>query len=304
MDTTVVIPTRNAESYLPLLLAALKRQTLAHKLIIIDSDSSDNTRSILQSENIPFVSINSSEFNHGTTRNLGLNIVDTDTVVFMTQDALPVNSYSLEKLVLALYKRNDVAMAYGRQIPYQYTNIWGKIARLFNYPNQTIIKDKSLIPVLGIKTCSSSNSFAAYFRTDLEHIGGFPNNLILGEDVSVAANFILSGKAVVYTSEACVFHSHDYSLFEEFKRYFDIGVFHYSQRRLLKEFSKAESQGFRYVIDEWKHLYKTNNILLLPSQLLRTILKYIGYKLGRSHSRIPVSVKKVISMHSSYWTKI
>jgi rhamnosyltransferase len=40
------------------------------------------------------------------------------------------------------------------------------------------------------------------------------------------AKAILAGYKVAYVSEAVVSHSHNYTPIDEFKRYFDIGVFH------------------------------------------------------------------------------
>ncbi|GAB3793520.1 glycosyltransferase [Spirosoma humi] len=298
---SVIIPTYNAASYLPSLLKSLREQTIDYELIIIDSGSTDDTIEILKGENVSIISINKSDFNHGKTRNLALNTAKSDIVVFMTQDALPASTDSIDKLVATLRSRKDIALAYGRQLPYPQTGVFGRLARLTNYPSESIIKTKDLIPILGIKTCSCSNSFAAYFKTDLLSVGGFPSNTILGEDVSVAARLILDNKAVAYSAEAAVFHSHDYTLIEEFKRYFDIGVFHEEQHAILSQFSKAESEGIKYVFQEWKYLSKNGYINLIPAQLLRTIFKYVGYRIGRGQRYMPVSLKRLFSMHSLFW---
>ena len=298
---SIVIPTYNAASFLPLLLERLRQQTLPHEVIIIDSESTDNTKDLIRNEGLQLVPIRKDSFNHGTSRNLGLRLAKYDIVVFMTQDALPASSETLEKLVTMLRSQKDIAMAYGRQLPYPETGVFGSFARLANYPNRSIIKTKALIPEMGIKTCSCSNSFAAYRKDDLESVGGFPSDTILGEDVSVAARFILQGKAVAYCAEAEVFHSHDYTLIEEFKRYFDIGVFHEEQRAVLSEFSKAESEGLKYVIQEWQYLAQNGHMLLIPAQLIRMVAKYIGYKMGRMESLFPRAFKRRISMHPTFW---
>ena len=298
---SVIIPTYNAAVFLPPLIRMLQEQTQEHELIIIDSDSTDGTREIIKNSGIQLLEIRKSDFNHGSTRNLGLKIAQHEIVIFMTQDALPASNDTLKEIVSMLTSRNDIAMAYGRQLPYTETKTFGRLARLTNYPAQSIIKNKAMIPTMGIKTCSCSNSFAAYKKTELVSIDGFPTNTILGEDVSVAARLILKGKAVAYSAEAKVYHSHDYTVWEEFKRYFDIGVFHHEQRSVLKEFSQAESEGFKYVVDEWKYLIKHGRIDLLPAQLIRTAAKYTGYRLGRWEENLPISIKRRISMHVNFW---
>lgn len=299
---SVVIPTHNAAGYLPTLLRALREQTTQHELIIIDSESTDGTPDLIKCTDAIFVPIDKNAFNHGDTRNLGVRIATSDIVIFLTQDALPAAPDALEQLAKVLNADKTVAMSYGRQLPYPETGIFGRFARLMNYPDQSIVKTKRLIPKMGIKTCSCSNSFAAYRKSDLESVGGFPSDTILGEDVSVAARFILQGKGVAYCAEAKVYHSHDYSVTEEFKRYFDIGVFHEEQKAVLGEFSKAESEGFKYVINEWQYLRENGHLELIPSQIIRTIAKYVGYKMGRFENHFPNSLKRRLSMHPAFWS--
>jgi rhamnosyltransferase len=299
---SVVIPTYNAAPFLPLLLQKLSEQTILHELIIIDSESTDGTQKLARKDGVVFITIPKASFNHGTSRNLGVQLAKNEIVVFLTQDALPATCDALENLVTILTSHKDIAMAYGRQLPYSKTGIFGRFARLINYPETSLIKTKELIPEMGIKTCSCSNSFAAYRKSELALVGGFPSDTILGEDVSVAARFILQGKGVAYCAEAQVYHSHDYTLSEEFKRYFDIGVFHEEQQEVLAEFSKAESEGFKYVIQEWKYLRQNGQTALIPSQLVRTAAKYIGYKMGRFENRIPKAIKRQLSMHPGFWS--
>lgn len=298
---SIIIPLHNAATHLPALLSSLKEQTQPHELILIDSESNDDTPHILAEANRAVTRIKKTDFNHGSTRNLGMELASTNTLVYMTQDALPASSLSIEYLVKALHSSDTIAMAYGRQLPYAETGVFGRFARLINYPETSLVKTKALISKMGIKTCSCSNSFAAYHRNDLKSVGGFPSDTILGEDVSVAARFILNDKAVAYCAEAEVYHSHDYSLLEEFRRYFDIGVFHKEQQPILKEFRQAESEGFKYIIDELTYLRHSKNTELIPAQFIRTIAKYIGYRLGRNEQRLPNSIKAHLSMHKSFW---
>ncbi|MFE0678513.1 hypothetical protein ACFW26_34910, partial [Streptomyces sp. NPDC058867] len=44
-----------------------------------------------------------------------------------------------------------------------------------------------------------------------------------------------------------VHHSHSYSIGEEFRRYFDVGVMHARAPWLLDRFGKAEGEGKRFV---------------------------------------------------------
>jgi rhamnosyltransferase len=158
-------------------------------------------------------------------------------------------------------------------------------------------------PKFGIKTAFISNSFAAYRRTALLSVGGFPSNTILSEDTYVAAKMLLAGWKIAYCADAMVYHSHNYGFIEEFKRYFDIGVFHAREPWIRQAFGQAEGEGMRYVRSELKYLW-SKDYKLIPSAILRTILKLLGYKLGFMEQKIPMWLKVHLSMNKQYWNKV
>lgn len=300
---SVVIPLYNAIGYLAPLLEQLSVQNRPHELVLIDSSSTDGTPEWLRAHQIPFHSISQSAFNHGSTRNLGVSLATGDYVVMLTQDALPVGPDSIGRLVSVLEADPDVALTYGRQLPYADATPLSVFARLTNYPAGNQRKTRADKDLLGIRTCHCSNSFAAYRKSTLLAVGGFPTDVVLGEDVVVAAQFILNDLSIVYCGDAEVVHSHNYTTSEEFRRYFDIGAFHQQRFGLLYPFLRAESEGFRYVRSEWRFLREQHRLDLIPNQLIRTIAKYIGYRMGRLQDKLPNSLKPRISMHRSFWLK-
>ncbi len=300
-SVAVIVPTYNAEQYIEPLLDALQYQTLPHHLIIVDSESTDKTIEILLRRGINFITVTNGEFNHGSTRNLAIDTIDAQWVIFLTQDALPATNTSLADLFLTNTNREDIALIYGRQIPTVTTELFGRLARIIHYPAQSLIKDKSLIPRLGIRTCSCSNSFAAYRVKDFKAVGGFPSNIILGEDVVLAAKLILADKAIIYCAEAMVYHAHNYSVGEEFRRYFDIGVFHEQAQTILEPFTNVESEGVGYALKEMNLLLKSKKIYLIPEQLIRFFVKYVGYKIGKWYRFLPKWLKQQLSMHPKFW---
>ncbi len=131
-------------------------------------------------------------------------------------------------------------------------------------------------------------------------VGGFPKKLILGEDMVVAARMLQAGWLVAYQADAQVYHSHAYTIRQEFKRYFDIGVLHQDQHWILEEFGKPEGEGARFVRSEFAYLARRAP-WLLPSAVVRTAAKLIGYKIGQHSQRLPLSIKQKLSMHRGYW---
>jgi rhamnosyltransferase len=172
-----------------------------------------------------------------------------DIVIFLTQDSILADSYAIEKMVKE-FNADSVGVVCGRQLPHKEAGLFAAHARYYNYPakSRTITKDD--IPELGIKAAFVSNSFAAYRKSALQQVGGFPDNVILGEDMAVAAKMVLADWSVRYSAEARSYHSHDYSIIQEFKRYFDTGVFHRVESWLLEDFGVPESEGFKFLKSE------------------------------------------------------
>ena len=125
-------------------------------------------------------------------------------------------------------------------------------------------------------------------------------NLILGEDTIAAGQMLLAGWRIAYCAEAQVRHSHHYGLRNEMARYFDIGVLHQREAWMLEQFGRAEGEGLRFIRSEWAHLAR-HAPWLIPEATLRTLLKYLGYRLGHSEKRLSLAWKRRLSMQPSFW---
>ena len=299
---SVIIPTYNAEHYLPLLLKYIKTQTIDFELIVIDSSSTDNTVSIAREYTQNIIVIPQNEFDHGSTRTKAAKIAKGDILIFLTQDALPFDEFTLEN-ILKVFENQKIGAAYGRQIPYENTTPFGKHLRMFNYGEQSYVRSKKDIRQYGLKTAFLSDSFAAYRKSTLEAVGWFKDGLIVGEDTFAGAKMILDGHSLAYVAEAKVYHSHSYTVWQEFQRYFDIGVFHRTESWILEAFGKAEGEGLRYLKSELKYLLDNRFWYLIPEFFIRNVMKYTGYKLGQNYKKLPLSVIKKCSMHLSWWDK-
>ena len=66
-----------------------------------------------KAENVEIVPIEKKDFDHGGTRNKGAALSKADYMLFMTQDAVPVDAYLIENLVRAM-EEEEAATAYGR----------------------------------------------------------------------------------------------------------------------------------------------------------------------------------------------
>lgn len=270
--------------------------------MVIDSGSSDNTRTEAQAAGFEMESIAASDFDHGGTRQRAVEKhPQADIYVFLTQDAIPANTQALANLIRA-FDDPQVGVAYGRQLPHPKASIPEAHARLFNYPSRSHVRQLSDVDQYGIKTIFCSNSFAAYRRSAFEMVGGFPIGTIMGEDAITAGNLLLKGWKIAYVADACVYHSHNYTLREEFERYFDIGVFHRSNPWIFKAFGRANREGMKYVKSEVNYVAR-RNFLLLPKVCCSFLAKWLGYKLGLQYERLPDHMRKAFSMYKRYWDK-
>jgi len=304
MKVALIIPTYNAQDSIEAIINILKIQTLkSNDLYIIDSTSIDNTLSIVTKYIDNILIIPKSDFDHGGTRTKAGLISEGDIIVYLTQDALPVDNSAIEKIV-EVFKDESIGAAFGRQIPYKDTNLFGKHIRYFNYADKSYLRSFDDKDIYGIKTAFLSNSFAAYRRSAMDEIGWFKDGLILGEDTYAGAKLLKAGYKLAYVADAVVYHSHSYTVWQEFKRYFDIGVFHQMEHWILNEFGKPEGEGIRYIKSELKYLFINKAIHLLPEFIIRNFMKYLGYKLGNKYKFIPNKLVKKLSMNPKWWDKV
>jgi len=216
---------------------------------------------------------------------------------------LPCGDDAISKLIEPLLWDGDIAAAFGRQLPRPDASLFAEHLRLFNYPNTSYVRTLNDKYKYGIRTAFFSNSFAAYRRSALEQIGFFKEGLIFGEDMHAAARLLLAGYKIAYVADAKVYHSHNYTILQDFKRYFDMGVFHKTENWLIKEFGKAGQHGLAYVRSELAFLLRRKRLDLLPGFLVRIAAKYLGYFLGRQYKLLPRRIAKRLSMNPNWWNR-
>ncbi|MEJ2647430.1 MAG: glycosyltransferase family 2 protein [Sedimentisphaerales bacterium] len=299
---SIIIPTCNASKHLPSLLSSLQSQTIqGYELIVIDSSSTDNTVEIADSCNARVIQIAKDQFDHGGTRTLAAKQAMGQILIYLSQDVLFSDNKGLENITKPFETDENIAAVFGRQMPDKNASVFAEHLRLFNYPEHSYVSKLSDRKKHGLRSIFFSNSFAAYRKSALEQIGFFKERLIFGEDTYAAAKLLLGKKKIAYVSSAKVFHSHNYTICQDFRRYFDMGVFHRSENWLLKEFGKPHGHGKKYVKSEFAFLKKTKRPDLLPEFALRIFAKFIGYQLGRHYVCLPVGLNRKLSLNRSWW---
>lgn len=301
MDIQIIIPVYKPNNKFAEVLEQIKKQIIKNiPVLIIDSGSDKKYFYEIKNMNCQVKRIDVKTFNHGRTRQMGIDIFpNKDIYIFLTQDAILADEYAISNII-KVFKNKKVGCAYGRQLPHKEASYFARYARLFNYGTKNYIRTLKDSSKYGIKTVFLSNSFAAYRNIALRDVGGFPNNVILSEDMYVATKMLLKNWYIAYCADAKVYHSHDYTVIQEFKRYFDIGVFHCRENWIRKNFGEAEGEGKKFILGEIQYLLK-KNLFLLPEMIVRDGAKFLGYRLGLNEKFLPNAIKKKMSMNSNFW---
>ena len=302
MNVSIIIPTRNGSETLGELLAGLTIQSIQpDEILVVDSNSEDDTVKIAENYGAIVKNIEFSSFDHGGTRSLAARWAKGDILVFLTQDVLPASRTMLENLIAPIRESGEVCLSYGRQLPsFKATEIAAHL-RNFNYPAESQLKSYSDRENLGFQTVFVSNSCAAYRRATLAEIDYFEADLIFGEDSCAAGKLLAKGGKIAYSAEAAVYHSHNYSWSEDFCRYFDIGVFHESQKWLLDSYGGAGGRGLDYIRSGLNYLWLRRSYRMIGDFMVRVVLKFCGYRLGRTHRLLPDKLASQLSMNRGWW---
>lgn len=302
LPVAVVVPTLNAEAWLPALLGRLaSNNPRPRRILFIDSASDDRSLAQIQAAGHEVMRIERREFGHGRTRNLAARqCLDCEFVVFLTQDACPVGDDWLPRL-LQPFSDPQVAVVFGRQLARPGAGSAERFAREFNYPDRSERSQAADLARRGVRAVFCSNSFAAYRQQALMAVGGFPEQLPLGEDMAVTLRLLNAGHARVYESAACAVHSHDHAPLDELRRYFDIGALMVVDPELRRLQPTTSGEGLRFLRGELAAAWASGRPAELLRVLLRTAGKLMGFSLGRRYQWVPAHWRHHLSSNRRYW---
>lgn len=302
----VIIPAYKPDHKFLTLIERLERQSVpVNRIIVMNTEQKYFDRLLYGTsfqknyQNVVVKHISKREYDHGKTRNRGVQLSDADYFIMMTDDAVPADEYMVEELLEQLHGEH-VAAAYARQLAGEGSSEIEKYTRNFNYPGESSVKTRDDLETLGIKTFFCSNVCAAYNRQIFDALGGFIKHTIFNEDMIYAAKAVEAGYGIAYAAKARVYHSHNYGCKEQFHRNFDLGV---SQAQHPEVFAAypSESEGIRLVRQTAEHLRKKGLRRQIPYLILQSGFKYIGYFLGRHYHVLPKKAVVAMSSNKEYW---
>ena len=284
----VVIPVYRPDQKLNQLLSMLARQKRRPEKVVLmvtrERDGADSLPEACEREyGLPLEVhfLDRDEFDHGGTRNRGIRYCESEIVLCMTQDAVPADERMTEELLKPFFEdfcgakagfsgEREILISYGRQLPGKGCGAIEQYTRAFNYPDQSRVKTAEDLFSLGIKTFFASDVCCAYDREKFWFEGGFISPAIFNEDMIFAGKAVLEEDyAVAYAAQARVYHSHNYTCMQQFKRYFDLAV---SQTEHPEVFGglASEGEGIRLVKKTAAYLLKKGRPWLMPGMVYST----------------------------------
>lgn len=294
----VAIFTLNSAHHLPHCIPPLRDSSLKPRILVIDSSSTDQTVEVAKSLGVETSIIMREEFNHGITREKARQLLGTDIVVMATPDAYAVDVNVLELLVRPIIEEKS-SVSYARQVPHQGADFFEAFPRHFNYPAESQIRGIEHLSEYGVYTFFCSDSCAAYSNRALDEIGGF-QSVLLGEDTVAVAQLLRKGHRIAYVADAVVNHSHRYTLWQEFCRYFDTGLARCEYQELLSTDTTDSHRGRAYVREMFSIIWN-KNLFLFPYAIAHCLIKWVGYQVGRWSAAAPRWFKRALSSQKFYW---
>jgi rhamnosyltransferase len=224
---SIVIPTRNGRATLPALLDGLTAQRAEGPLeiIAIDSGSTDGSVELLRHRADCLVQIDPARFDHGLTRNLGVERASADLVVLLVQDAEPASADWLAALTRPFADDPSIAGAYARQVArrdasgvtrlylrhWQAASVTPRVSRLAGRE-----EFMGLSPWDRYERCIFDNVCSCIRRTVWQRHPFRPT--AMAEDLEWAREVLLEGHRIAYAPGAVVRHSHERGTREEYRR--------------------------------------------------------------------------------------
>jgi rhamnosyltransferase len=302
---SVVIPVKDGGGDLVRCLEAVRSQRVDEdvEIVVVDSGSTDGSVEQALRLGARVHEIPPEDFNHGRTRNLGVELARGETVVFTSQDAYAEDDDWLAWLVAPLRSGSDVAGVYGRHVALETASPPERYYWEFLYGPEPRTQRVDGLAEVNFETTHFSNVNSAIPRELLVRFP-FAEDLIMSEDHEWSRRVLLAGYSVVYEPRAIVRHSHTYSIGGAFRRFFDSGVT--ADRSFLGETREARTHmrraSVRYARGEVEWLWRTGRRRWIPYATAYELAKLTGLQLGRRHRLLPVSVKRRLSSIPAYWT--
>lgn len=257
-------------------LSQLLIQDTPYRLFVMDNESSDGTRELVEHYAHKIIDVPAGTYVPGRVLNEGMRATSSPIVVFLNSDCTPVDSSWLSNLVDGFELEVECAARFGRQMP---------------RPDCGPLLAKDTDDTFGDGTeqaswkhCFSMASSA--IRRDIWEEMPFDDHLTYSEDIDWTWRAKQRGYEIRYMPESRVLHSHNYTLGQLYRRHRGEGL----AEAEIFPWTQWEESFTRYTLlplirrvgSDWKFCLR--HFYLLPmfhSPLLRTAQAWGRYGSSR-----------------------
>ncbi len=219
---SVIIPVRNGEATLHQCLKSIREQTIGAsvEIIILDTKSSDKSRTIAESFGAKIISVEPASFSHGGTRNLGAEIAKGELLYYTVQDARLATEDMLEKMAVYFQDKYLQAVNGIQGVPAEHDKnpaVWFKrftkpVPEVRWFKNSSFSK---LTPQQQLEYCRWDNVNAMYRK---EAIINIPFKTVnFAEDALWSLDALSNGYKLIRDSSLLTYHYHHHYFVYTFK---------------------------------------------------------------------------------------
>lgn len=194
---SIIVRTKNEERWISHCLKMIASQSYQDfEIILVDNASTDHTVNVAKRFAIEKI-INIDDFKPGLAINQGIHASSGKYIVCLSAHCVPVDINWLANLVRNL-NSDEIAAAYGRQIPVSFTDDVDKRDLLITFGQDRRVQVKDYF-------FHNANSI---FRRDVWDSCPFDEKVTNIEDRVWAKEILAKGYKIIYDPEASVYHHH------------------------------------------------------------------------------------------------
>ena len=271
-DVSILIRTKNEDKFIGKTLSVLFSQTYKNfEVLIVDSGSTDDTLEVAQKYPVRIHEIKPEEFTWGYALNYGFRKAKGEYVVCLSAHALPLSDRWLE-ILIADFDDDSVAAVTSNILPCPDCNPFDRrgLFKKYNIEKQELFEGPPFI---------FSNAASVIRKSVWEKIH-FDESLLAVEEEDWARKVRRINYKIMYEPEAKVYHSHNESLRQIYKRHYEL-----SHAFKLLKFQEFSTIGILYdlfagsIYDMAYVLFKRENLKwFFFAPLRRFAIDYGRYK--------------------------
>ena len=245
MKISIICPIYNGQDYIEKLHNNILMQKLESEqtlqILYALTRGRDRSQEILEGlkdSRCDYTLIEPKDFSHSTTREMMSKKAKGEIIVFISQDIKIKNDLWLKNLVNPIIK-GECEASFSRQIG-EDDNI-EKYTRERNYPAESRTVSKNEIDKYQIRTFFYSDASSAVLTKVYRELNAYDGKRMpTNEDMYFAHKLINAGYRIKYCADSEVYHSHDFTYRQLYKRYYDTGIF-FKQNKYFKDYKSNES---------------------------------------------------------------